>query len=664
MQGWFSWSIFGPASFLFITFLTMVKVIKSLIKVGAVAVLMYTTAPFLGVLAVTYFSLKGVEILANAFDFFRDRRLRSRAQVSDEQIKKNRQLHKVNSKKRFFNWRRNEWDLSQFPLDMYPTVGVKGKVSEFTCAGIPNIVHAEARGRKSAEFHLVLKDEHKARMIVDHIERNAVIGTRVERVKDLYGDGYSFKVISDNAVDINEIVRQFYPPKKFEVSRRHEVTHQFVIDGCSSYEEALEKFQKERFRYTDWEAANTYTVIQDTVNGVKGNPEKYGEPLDTTVLGVGQYIINETSWEVYSKNVTINGDVDRTEEDLRSVASEEFVSSAENLVEDQCSAEPVLSNALDGKDVERTIVSVDGHVMKLLHEDSPELNVAGLNMVMKFSSIEEMMAVVANPSSLVDRPVLIDTVPMYSSEESTPKEGEYMLYVPVDRNMLLSLESKAYEAGQTFAKYHEMGVSESDIRLTYMMNQLRRDGFATAYVTDIPDFSQAKINGVTVEEFTKRIEQRQLLDVFENMSEMEKETRSRSWMQEMSQVLSVDMSVDIKRKELVMVIDVKNPDNSVTNRRVTRTLNDSEMEAMATRGRIGDTELKDLVLRTFPSYFKTYSNEGKAMFVDPVGDFIMNRKPKTVAEAEAEAKALKKSAAEEAKHVAERKKLASAKMKV
>lgn len=636
----------------------MQKLLRNLVEIGALLALIFGLAPFWTVLGVGFVAVKGVDVLAGAFNFVRDSRLRAHSNVSDDQIRRNRQRHRQNSRKRFFNTTTNQWDLTQFPLDMYPTLGIHSTTAEFTCAGISNIIHAEAKGRMGAEFSMMLKDEYKAKMIEDHIQKNAIVGTRVERLYDSSSESFKFKVISDNAVDISEIVRQFYPPQKFEVSRRIEVTHQYLVEGCSSYEEAVEKFKENRHRYSDWDALNSVTVIQDTVNGVKAHPEQINDFLNYNMLEAGQWIINETTWDVYSKHVTVNGDIDRTIEDLRSDASESFETSLENLVEDQCSAEPVISNALEGKEITRVAFAPDGHQMQLMYPDSPELNIPGRNMIMRFSSEEDLLRFMENPSLLVGKPVLID------STGYSPSEGEYILTIPLDSDLFSSLESHVPELRSVCDKYSELGVSAEQLQLSYIFNELERQGYSTAYLNDVPDISLARINGIPYSDYIAWSERRMTMQAFEDLSEDELRHREKQWMKDMSRIISVDMNLDLKTKEMILSFDIQNSDSSITHKVESRKLDDKEILGLVERGKVSNVELKDLVLMAYPTYFNAYSDKGKALYVDPINDFIKNTPLKTTKQFEIEQKERRTAERTERKQSAERKKLASSKMRI
>lgn len=633
----------------------MKNTLKNIIKIGMIAALFFLAAPFWNIVAVGYVALKAVDIASAAINYVRNRRLSAKSDVSLEQIKKNRERHKINSKRNFFDFRNNQWDLTQLPLDMHPTIGMNNPVTMFTCAGIPNIVKAEANlYGKGAEFSMMLRDEYKAKMIVDHIEKNAILGTRVEKIFDAEKNSYVFKVISDNAVDINEIVHQFYPQTKFEVSRRIEEVKQYVVSGCSSFEEALEEFKRNRHRYENQEA-NTVTTIQNTVNGVKDNATQINKFIDINQLEAGQYVINEKSWQVYAKNVMISGDMDRTEADLRSVAAEQFETSVENLIEDQCSVEPELSNALEGKNVERVLLTKDSQ-MTLLTEDSPELDNTGRHILLRFKSEEDAFRVLDNPASLVGKPVLIDNYNINAADYSLSKD-DYIVSVPLSKELFSILESKNHDLAEVYEDYKDVGVSHREVEISSLYDELDRKGYATAYVSDIPDLSEALINGVPAREYQSLKEEAGYTKVFEDrLVGDELEAKRRQWMSEMAKVVSADITVDLKKKEAIYTVSIQDSPNNVCTKQKIRQLSDSELQSLINRANPSEIELRDLALKTFPDIFNTFVLHGASMYPDPLTDYINNREGRTVEQIE---QARKEKALQQREHNEARKKTLS-----
>jgi len=91
---------------------------------------------------------------------------------------------------------------------------------------------------------------------------------------------------------------------------------------------------------------------------------------------------------------------------------------------------------------------------------------------------------------------------------------------------------------------------------------------------------------------------------------------------------------DRKKEQLVITSTVGSQQNFVT---VTerRDLDAAEMEYMATRGAVTKAEARDLLMKMHPDYFETYRREGgRALYHDPLGDFVKGRSPRLAEDVE------------------------------
>lgn len=588
----------------------MKKLFKDLIKIGAVAAVFYFGAPLLAVLAVGFVALKGVDVVGGLVE--RGRVRRAAAGVSPERARHIAAEHRANSRKRFFA--DGQWEVNNLPLDMYPTRGLNdSREAYFTVAGVRDVVKGRVTGRRGAEFSMVITDERKAQDVMDLIAENGLVGTKVVR-----RDEGSFSIISDNAVDIATIVKQFYPPRTFEVAREVNTTRQFVVDGCKTYEEALQKFRENRPFFSRPDAVRvSYSNIIDG----HAEPEvTSGDSLGLSSLPVGSFVINETVTDYFSRNVTVNGGVDMTDEAMRSDAAEAVVFKHEDKVEDRCSKEPVYSNGLAGCEVHR-MMDVDGRQIELVGKDSPVLKDTGASMFVTFASIGELLDVTSGKRDLSGRMVLVDTA------RYTPNAGEYILEVPAHAALLSSLEMVSgggRDAAEDAGRYAVYGVSDKDVARSVVVDEIRRNGYVSALLKGPVDYSGALVNGVPVSQYLERsvgMVEDGRLDAFRN------EKEQRRWLEAAARVKSVRMDLDLRERRLILTSSVQE-DKTDGSRIVTkveqRDLKENEIRALCSRGRATETELKDLLMRLHPEAFEVYSRKGQS--ADPMGDFIAGRK--------------------------------------
>ena len=130
---------------------------KNVIKIAGVIAVFYFGAPFLAALAAVYVGLKAVDAVKGLTDGRRESLMNPSAEVDPEQMKRNVAVHRSNANREFFDFRNGQWNVRSFPLDMYPTMGVRdSNKCLFTCCGMENVVEGSVKrdifGRQKAVF--------------------------------------------------------------------------------------------------------------------------------------------------------------------------------------------------------------------------------------------------------------------------------------------------------------------------------------------------------------------------------------------------------------------------------------------------------------------------------------------------------------------------------
>ena len=587
---------------------------KNVIKIAGVIAVFYFGAPFLAALAAVYVGLKAVDAVKGLTDGRRESLMNPSAEVDPEQMKRNVAVHRSNANREFFDFRNGQWNVRSFPLDMYPTMGVRdSNKCLFTCCGMENVVEGSVKrdifGRQKAVFTMEIRDEKKAQDVADAIARSGLVGTQVLRKNDS-----SFVLRSDNAVDISTLVKQFYPPRSFEVAREVETRQQFVVSGCASYEDALREFKENRSHYSP---VNTVVSYQNIIDGHREPRLVSNADYMPGTLPVGSYVIDETVVDYYSKNVTVNGGVDMTDEAMRSEAAAAARFGVEDKVEDRCSFEPKYTNGLEGREPARTI-TLDGRQVEVMQKGSPGLGSTGAALYVAFSSQEELLDALTGKTSLLGRMVLVDT-----SEPDIDK-NEYLLKIPADERLISSLSLPGDDAVDLAEKLEGLGVSREDIERTLICNEISKYGYLSARLNDDIDISKALVGNVSAQQFVERM--RDLPE--KSMAEkIDSAAKAKLWCDEAAMIKSVDMQLDFRKRELVITSTIVKDHNSHT-KIESCPLTDEQLKRLSNWDAVSKTELKDLLMRLHPDFFTVYRNaDGTSRYADPIRDFIAGRKP-------------------------------------
>lgn len=588
---------------------------KQLIKIGAVVAVLFLGVGFWPALIGGFLAVKAVDVIGGIADYIRSRRLSGRATINEEERQQRIRAHKENTNKKFFDMKNNSWNLRDLPFDMYPR-DLSSKETYFTCAGIENVVKAkvlDGRGRKVA-FSIVTDSADKAQQISDYIAQNGLIGNKVMRTAD-----GKYEIESDNAIDISAIVKQFYPPRTMCVEREMATTKQFIVSGCKTYEEAVAKFQQNRMAYSP---ANIYQTMQDTVDGVKAPLASSPNILNPASLEAGSFIINETSVEVFSKNITFNGGIDCTDEALRSEASAAYtldgMSRDNDLVEDKCRVE--ITDGLQ-EEVSR-YVNLDGNTMFVRTSKDTDVSLTGASLVFRFKSEEDMQSYLSGNIPTKGMVAFIDTKPEV-------RDGEYMVTVPLTNELMKSIKPVEDSAEKMYAKYASAGLSKKDCEYACILDDICREdgGYSTVKLADNIEFGEALVNGVPVADFKARREEQEQSERF---SAFRDEKQQQQWLKDAASIKAVSINLDLKTQELVITSSVVNDKDESFTKIERRRLSEDEAYEMQRRGDISKAEAKDLLMMMHPDYFKTYSVDGKPMYKDPLAAFIKNVKPEAV----------------------------------
>ena len=226
--------------------------------------------------------------------------------LRDKESKDVGKVSKAIARKRYYV-RGHGWDVKAFPLDMEPSIPEQDAASvRLKAAGIDGLVTAERGRRGSVLFSFPLRQEEKAIAVADFVRKNELAAS-VEHTPD-----GRFLVSSSDADVISRLTHVAFPDRSLKVEHQFTENRQYVIEGCSSYEEALQKFQKDRDGLTP---ANSFHSLVQKAEGMKDVVVTNGSAIDgtTVTLPTGAYVVTESSVSGRSLLVKIPGDIETPE---------------------------------------------------------------------------------------------------------------------------------------------------------------------------------------------------------------------------------------------------------------------------------------------------------------------------------------------------------------
>ncbi len=465
------------------------------------------------------------------------------------------------------------WDSDIPSLCSFDVDGLKGRVT-----GV---------GKRNGEYHFDYRPLGEAELAK---AREAAPGLGLVEAEGPGGPVFRStdpKAVRDLAVAAN-------PRQDVKVMREYRHTDMFVIPGCESYEEAVEKYSRMK---DSLEPFHSFDEVTDTVNGVAGETRRTEAPLTASDIGplpVGSYIVSDTSVTVRSGEFQLRHEFD---------PYEDFDYGKAVLERDLC-VESYLSNATP-KDALRYILLDNGEKFFLRRAGDVGADGVGLGAFVVCDSVEQVQDVLAGRCPEGGLPVSVGRV------EPVAGPGGYVVRIPVDAQVLSRLELGGEASPALASKCESMGLSAEDVKYSRLVHELGngRSVVAKAMLSPGMDLDRVQVNGVSASV--------PILDV-----EMAKQ-----WREDVAQIESVSMKVDVKNAELRMTSRVYDAGSkTVLQRTEAMKLTEKEMQDYFKRGKPTQAEMKDLLMRANPEFFKTYSVEGRPVFTDPVKDFIAGRK--------------------------------------
>jgi len=477
-----------------------------------------------------------------------------------------------------------------------------GRYRKFNCAGIENLVTSRAYGfgRRDVEYYFHVPDAAKARELTEKAQ--AFEGT----ARVFYDrDKGQYKVWASNAYAINELAYAAYPPRTVQAERNVDVVRQYLVPGCSSYEEAVKVLQQT----PSMTPVRTFQNVSYTVAGrqqLVRDGESVANPLPDT-LPAGAFLVERRERFTTSDGVVIPGNIsqgpevfDYVDKSMSRISSPSRTETSEVIFSD-CTPESMLRTMDLGRGIGRTPVRAFGEGL------NPEQS----KVYLQVKDVSELAGILDGKGLETGSKVYLGRIP------DTP--GLY-LSLDAEPGLLARLAPVDALPDNIVSKYTSMGLPEADVRWSAFADDVRVDGSAAAYLTDDVSLSGAKLNGAPLKEAVERLSN-------ERLPEMDDAGLVR-WLDDASRIESVSVKLSPADESLHIAGIVDGRGIIVDPVKLTR----EEYDSLSSRGQISAAEKKDLFMQVNGNMFSMYPAVGDDALACPIRDYAFGRKPLTVGE--------------------------------
>lgn len=535
--------------------------------------------------------------------------------------------------------RRKQWNIAAIPLELgFPndkhvngTTAANFNIRYFDCCGIKDFVTGVANRNGTADFSFKCKDLDNALKIEAYLKENgahpSLRGASIRR--DVEG-GFVCSCRDPYAI-VALVKAGEFQSKDATVTTTTRNVQQFIVSGCKTYEEALEKFKENR---SDMSPINVYTQIERVLDGKTletiGGPGSLNGPLKPFKMEVGSFMIDETVIHSSTLAGVVSGATALSDTEIvdNLLANKEIIpetSEPEKLVVYRKEAESI------------------GHVVKFGNrrsldidkiESQAEAAVADIcsskYLTVTFRSKEELQK--ALESGKINRGSLME-ITDGRKDGDIIREGGFQMHMPLNESTIKNLHVTG-EDSDSINRYSELGLSPDMLEMACIGLSMKGSGHCPVVNDSAIPVSGFSANGTRAAELKDRLGN-------DKAPQLESLAQVNQWSEQAAMVRNIDIDVDYKNETLRIRSTVSN--GTVTHTKTeTKKLTQKELKDFSKRGPITDSQAKDLLMQTHPDYFSMYRSGGKSIFSDPVGDFIAGRRPQTKIEAYHQKKTQKK----------------------
>lgn len=489
--------------------------------------------------------------------------------------------------------RKTGWNMLRFPEDVsLDTTRGDGRSVLMTCAGIDGLVSARAGRDGTAEFSFRVPERGARRAM----ERGQSLRQSMFDISKIDADG-TYLVKTGDPKIISELANAAFPKKEMEVTRTVEHVRQYLVGGCASYEEALEKFADERDGMTS--VSSFYRTVTEA-GGVRVGSSLSGSEYSPAALAVGEFIVNVLESETLTGKVSVPTDAPGGEENM---AARCFNPSGNDVTRSE-QPEQLLDGTPEG--VTRSIRDAEGKEI-VLHEseDADSANHLRAFCIVPEEGRDELMQHMMLPEG---------TVFMIGRDEPVVDDGRMVISTYVNPGFLDSV-SFVNDSDRELAERYDGFVPTQDIILSRSVDAAENSGHVLVQADHMIDACYAGIGGITLDEYVSRKNDSHLpaLD----------DEQMKAWTADAAKIDFVTVTVDSESQTMTVASSVQG-----IHKRETYKLTEGETEELCRRGSLSSAERMDFLMQTHPDFFRTYSGaKGMKSPDSPLESLVTGRRP-------------------------------------
>ena len=522
---------------------------------------------------------------------------------------------------------REGWRLENLPSSMKARMtDAHQKEMFFDINGRERFIKAERDGGKIT-YSFPLEGREQAGLVKAMLQEDTRQAWTSSVVQDKKTGRFMF--VSSDPETAARMAQAVLPEREMAFSRELRETRQYVVTGCSSYEEAVAHVQEQKRRIAAGEPLletgpdgkprsmavhNTFVEDRLTVGG-ETDVRMAGKPLEPSVVKLpsGAYLVNESVSTSSRGIVKIPSDI--TDGDKL----KEFASGKAKELGDVSENRSYSNGMVDGSGKEM-------HFGRML-TDGNGLQVDEVSFKDDLLVKRERAYMVINQDELKALSVN-GTIPSNSRlfvSGLRPDVRPGQLLVEVDLSNEAALRGMALEGGDLKARglAKAGGVDVGTARLSLIEDALkgRFDNSERTPLMTVKEIKAdaVKVEGVPLKEVCGRARDPRMGGL--------SNAGLASWVKDAGRIDSVEMSVDPVTKSMYLNTSVG---GQMRHERLN--LTDKDVAALNARGGFEQHELKDLVMQLNPKFFRTYAKPGKdgqakSVFLDAHQAFIEGRSP-------------------------------------
>lgn len=469
-------------------------------------------------------------------------------------------------------------------------------------AGIGILAYANgSRRRGFADFitNLPESERRKAKAFLDEKGFPDAISTIRGR------EGREFSVRLPDASVMRDLMNHIYSPKEMTVSRTTRTVNRYVVFDAGSYEEALESVKRGKVSPTE-----AFVQTDLSVDGKLVRDGKVEDPLPAIdSLPLGAFVIDAVSPSQQTATVIAGG---RSDEEYHANALSEF-DNPETVK--TAGVEGVVTYARNGERASRTLdlpmplLTESGREVRNIPMVSPDelfLKNGNAGLVFNFKNSSQLDAFLAD--GIVPEGTSLS---LERDMRSAGGDSLYSVTVPLDAALFKSLTSAGAVAGALSASGEKYGLKPDQATASVLAWELANRGSSNVYVSSDLSLNRkgVLVNGCPLDDVIEAVAQG---GIFERLNQRQRA----DWMSQASQIVSANIFVDTKNKNLVVESQVRKSNGDLAYKRQEKPLTDRQIAAIAPMGRISGVVAKDFIMASNPSFFPVYS--GKASVSNPL----------------------------------------------